>query len=111
MNEIWSDGYICDGCLKARSARRKPNKYSAKREYFLPSLCRPVSADSFISRKRAKILCSIATLSGRSEQLCISTSMAETDETTIVRLRRIVDFWGLSSLVIWCRSLYRSDSL
>ena len=32
MKEIDESGYLCDGCLKARSQKRKDNKYSARRE-------------------------------------------------------------------------------
>ncbi|KAK4337365.1 hypothetical protein RND71_043322 [Anisodus tanguticus] len=34
LDTIWPEGFVCDGCLKAKAKKRKENKFSAKR---LPS--------------------------------------------------------------------------
>ncbi|KAI0224299.1 CREB-binding protein [Lamellibrachia satsuma] len=31
LDTIWSNGFVCDNCLKAKGAKRKENKYVAKR--------------------------------------------------------------------------------
>ena len=33
MEQIWPDGFTCDSCLRAKDAKRKENKYLAKRQY------------------------------------------------------------------------------
>ena len=33
-DHIWSEGFQCNGCLKAKSLSRKENKLTAKRKYF-----------------------------------------------------------------------------
>mgnify|MGYP001800934219 CR=1 FL=1 len=37
MSEIWTSGYLCDGCLKTRSQKRKENRYSSSSELIVLS--------------------------------------------------------------------------
>lgn len=32
MTEVWPEGFVCEGCLKLKDAKRKDNKYTAKRK-------------------------------------------------------------------------------
>ena len=38
MSAIWPNGFTCDNCHKQTGSKRKENKYTARRKYFVNSL-------------------------------------------------------------------------